>query len=416
MKKTIALLLAVVMIIGLCACGGGTTTESKAPESNAPESNAPETPDGGDEKKEITIGIVCIGDENDQGYTYNFMRGVDDVTESLAADGITVNWIPKYNVLENSGCEDACIELADEGCDIIITNSYGHEPFMLKVAGDYPEIHFIGATNLGSVFDDLDNTHNAFANIYEGRYACGVIAGMKLQELIDAGEITPEEAVIGYVGAFAYAEVVSGFTAFYLGARSVCPSVTMNVQYVSSWSNPTEEANAAQALIDLGAVVISQHSDNTTPATTAQQNGVFHCGYNNDMITVAPNSSLISCRIDWSVYFDYVIRSVLAGEEFSVDWTAGMPEGAVVVTALNENIAAEGSAAKLDEIVEGLHDGSINVFAGPWTGTGTAFGADAPDTMTVPEGEHFEESDVENGQTSAPYFYWIIDGITEINN
>ena len=409
MKRFSALLLALVMLLSLCACGGSKAPESTAPESSAPESTSPEA------TKELTVGIVCIGDENDQGYTYNFMRGVDAVTEKLAAEGITINWIPKYNIIENTGCEDACVELAEEGCQLIICNSYGHEPFMLKVAPEYPDVQFISCTNLNSKFDDLSNTHNAFANIYEGRYAAGVVAGMKIQELIDSGEITEDQAVIGYVGAYAYAEVISGFTAFYLGARSVCPSVTMMVQYVSSWSDPTAEANAAQALIDKGAVLISQHSDNTTPATTAQQNGVYHCGYNNDMISVAPDASLISCRIDWSVYFEYVIRAMLNGEEFDQDWTAGMPEGAVVVTDLNEAIAAPGTAEKLDEIKAGLADGSIHVFAGPWTGTGTAYGASEPDTKTVAEGEWFNESDVAGGQTSAPYFYWIIDGITELN-
>ncbi|MGI6028942.1 MAG: BMP family ABC transporter substrate-binding protein [Candidatus Heteroscillospira sp.] len=412
MKRTLALLLALVMLLGMTACGG----DEKAPESTAPESNAPESTAPEAETKDITVGIICIGDENDQGYTYNFMRGVEDVTEKLAGEGINVTWIPKYNILENSDVEDACIELAEEGCSIVICNSYGHEPFMLKVAPDYEDVQFISCTNLNSTFDDLENTHNAFANIYEGRYAAGVVAGMKLQELIDSGEITAEEAIIGYVGAYAYAEVISGFTAFYLGARSVCPSVTMKVQYVSSWSDPTAEANAAQALIDEGAVLISQHSDNTTPATTAQQNGVYHCGYNNDMISVAPDASLISCRIDWSVYFEYAIKAVVNGEEFDQDWTAGMPEGAVLLTELNETIAAPGTAEKLEAINAGLTDGSIHVFAGPWTGTGTAYGASAPDTKTVAEGEWFQESDVANGQTSAPYFYWLIDGITELNS
>ncbi|MGE4354632.1 MAG: BMP family ABC transporter substrate-binding protein [Oscillospiraceae bacterium] len=412
MKRTIAILLALMMVLGLSACGG-STTESAAPESAAPESTAPEST--APEAKDITVGIVCIGDENDQGYTYNFMRGVDDVTTKLAAEGINVTWIPKYNIGEDSGCEDACIELADEGCSIVICNSYGHEPFMLKVAPDYPEVQFIACTNLNSTFDDLDNTHNAFANIYEGRYLSGIVAGMKMQEMIDNGTITEDQAIIGYVGAYAYSEVVSGFTAFYLGARSVCPSATMKVQYVSSWSNPTAEANAAQALIDQGAVIISQHSDNTTPATTAQQNGVYSCGYNNDMISVAPDASLISCRIDWSIYFEYAIKAVVNGESFAQDWTAGMADGAVVLTDLNETIAAPGTAEKLAEVEAGLADGSIHVFAGPWTGTGTAYGASAPDTKTVPEGEYFKESDVADGQTSAPYFYWIIDGITELN-
>lgn len=396
MKKLFALILALAMIASLfVGCSVGSDVDTP--------------PEGG---KTLKVGMVCIGDENDQGYTYNFFRAKESVTEKMAAKGITIDWQIITNQLEDDGVTDACIELAEGGCEIVICNSYGHEPFMLKAAPDYPNVLFVGCTNLNSQFAGLDNCVNAFANIYEGRYVAGVAAGMKIKELIDNGTITVEEAKIGYVGAFPFAEVISGFTAFYLGARSVVPEVTMTVKYVSSWSEATAEGNAAQALCDEGCVLISQHSDNTTPATVAQQNGVFHVGYNNDMVGVAPDASLLSSRIDWSVYFEYIFTCVANGGAPSKDWTAGIAEGAVVLTDLNTAIAAEGTQAKMDEVIAGLADGSINVFAGPWTGTGTAYGADAPDTKTMAEGEFFKESDVAGGQTSAPYFYWIIDGIT----
>ena len=422
-KRLLALLLAGAMMLGLAACGSkdaggdaGSTPPSQSQDAGTP-ATTPATPDDNPapapEGKTVKVGLICIGDENDQGYTLNFIRGKEAVTEKLAAQGITVDWVVKYNINEDSSCEDANIDLAEEGCDLIINNSFGFEDYMLKVAPDYPEIEFVACTNLNSKFSDLENVHNAFANIYEGRYIAGVAGGLKLQEMIDNGEIKPEEAVIGYVGAYPYAEVISGFTAFYLGAKSVCPTVTMKVKYVNSWSNATEEANAATALCDEGAKLISQHSDNATPATAAQTAGAFHCGYNNDMTGIAPKASLLSCRIDWSVYFEYIIKAVANGETFDKDWTAGMGEGAVVVTPLNEAIAAPGTAEKLLEVEKGLADGTIHAFAGPWTGTGLAFGADAPDTKTVAEGEWFQESDVANGATSAPSFYWIIDGITE---
>ena len=194
-KKYLALLLSGALSLSLAACGGsGTPAESKAPaESAAAESAAAEG-------KTIKVGLICIGDENDQGYTYNFIRGKDAATEALAAEGINVDWVVKYNIGEDSSCEDANIELAEEGCELIINNSYGFEPYMLKVAPDYPEVEFISCTNQGSWNDGLENTHNAFANIYEGRYLAGVVAGMKMQEMIDNGDITPEQAVIGYVG------------------------------------------------------------------------------------------------------------------------------------------------------------------------------------------------------------------------
>ena len=402
MKKILALILALVMALSLVACGSKDNND---------------TPDDGKKTNTIKVGLICIGDENDQGYTYNFIRGKEAATEALAAKGINVEWVIKYNKGENDDCTNANIECAEEGCQLIINNSYGHEPFMLKVAGksEYKDIQFIGCTNCGSYGDNLENTHNAFANIYEGRYVAGVVAGMKLQEMIDNGDITAEQAVIGYVGAFSFAEVISGFTAYYLGAKSVCPSVTMKVQFVGSWSDATEEANAASALCDAGCVMISQHSDNTTPATMAQTKGAFHTGYNNDMTGIAPEASLISSRIDWSVYFEYVFDCLVNGETIAKDWTAGMKDGAVVVTELNEAIAAEGTAEKIAEVEAGLADGSIHVFQGPWKGEGTAYGADAPDTKEMPADDWFKESDIEGGQTSAPYFYWIIEGITSEN-
>ena len=413
-KRLLALLLSAAMIFALAACGGNETGGQASPSAKPSEDPAATAPAAGGEKT-IKVGLICIGDENDQGYTFNFIRGKEAATKALEAEGIKVDWVVKYNIGEDSTCEDANIELAEEGCELIINNSFGFEEYMLKVAPDYPEIEFIACTNLGSSFSDLPNVHNAFANIYEGRYLAGVVGGMKLQELIDAGKIKPEEALIGYVGAYPFAEVISGFTSFYLGAKSVCPTATMKVKYVNSWSNATEEANAASALCDEGAKLISQHSDNATPATAAQSKGAFHCGYNNDMTGVAPEASLISTRIDWSPYFQYAIKSVVNGETFDKDWTAGYGEGSVALTVLNEKIAAPGTADKLAEVEKGLADGSVHPFQGPWTGTGTAFGASGPDTKVMAEGEFYEESNVKGGGTSAPSFYWIIEGITAEN-
>ena len=409
-KRLLAMLLAGAMVFGLAACGGGNEpAETPAGETPAAETPAGETPAA--EGTTIKVGMVCIGDENDQGYTYNFMRGVEEATAQLAEQGITVEWTFKTNILEDSGCEDANIELADAGCQLIINNSYGFEPFMLKVAPDYPEIEFISCTNQASAVDELANTHNAFANIYEGRYLAGVAGGMKLQQMIDEGTITAEQAVIGYVGAFPFAEVVSGYTAFYLGAKSVCPSVTMKVKYVNSWSDAPQEAAAASALADEGCVLISQHSDNTTPATAAQDAGVFHCGYNNDMTGVAPEASIISCRVDWAPYFVYAISAVANGEEFAQDWTAGYADGSVKLTTLNEAIAAPGTAEALEAAEAELADG-LHVFAGPLSG----HPAQDPEgeVWSIGEGEYFAESDLsQEGGLSAPQFCYVIDGITE---
>ena len=415
MKKILALILALVMALSLVACGSKDDND---------------TPDDGKKTNTIKVGLICIGDENDQGYTYNFIRGKEAATEALAAKGINVEWVIKYNKGENDDCTNANIECAEEGCQLIINNSYGHEPFMLKVAGksEYKDIQFIGCTNCGSRSDSLENTHNAFANIYEGRYVAGVVAGMKLQEMIDNGDITAEQAVIGYVGAFSFAEVISGFTAYYLGAKSVCPSVTMKVQFVGSWSDATEEANAASALCDAGCVMISQHSDNTTPATMAQTKGAFHTGYNNDMTGVAPDASLIGTRIDWAPYFEYAIETVYNGGTIDQDWCKGIADGSVVMTTLNEKICAKGTAEKVAEVEKALKDGTLQVFdTSKFTvngetvttapidltfydySTGTPVAVYQGDTEEAITDGYFSESTLR----SAPYFSLRIDGITE---
>ena len=416
-KRILAMLLAGSMIFGLAACSGGGSTETTPAETGSAETTPAET----DGAKTVKVGLICIGDENDQGYTYNFIRGQEAATEALAEKGINVEWSVKWNIGEDSSCEEANIELAEEGCQLIINNSFGFEEYMLKVAPDYPDIQFIACTNLNSTFDDLDNTHNAFANIHEGRYLAGVVAGMKMQEMIDNGEITADQAVIGYVGAYSFAEVISGFTAYYLGAKSVCPSVTMKVNFVGSWSDATAEGNAAQALCDEGCIMISQHSDNTTPATAAQAAGAFHTGYNNDMISIAPEASLIGTRIDWSVYFEYAIEAVANGEEFDQDWCHGMDMGAVVMTPLNEEIAAAGTAEKLAEVEQQIHDGTLNVFD---TSTFTVDGAEMTTCMAIDtDGDFVADSEEavfdgafhESYFQSAPYFTAKIDGIEWVN-
>ena len=383
-----------------------------------------------DGNKTIKVGLVCIGDENDQGYTYNFVRATETAKEALAAEGIDVEWVIKYNLIEGDPVAVANEELVEDGCSLVFNNSYGQEPAMLRVARNYPDVQFVGLTNEGSWKDDLANTHNAFARIQEGRYVAGVVAGMKLQQMIDEGTITPEQAIIGYVGAYSFAEVVSGYTAYFLGARSVCPTVTMKVRFVGSWSDATLEANAAQSLIDENCVLISQHSDNTTPAPTAEKAGVFHTGYNADMIAAAPKASIISTRIDWTNYFVYAIKAVANGEEFAQDWSEGMAEGSIAMTTLNEDICAPGTKEAMDAVIAQISAGELEVFDtskftvnGETITTFTAIDMDGDFTPDVGEAVWdgaFHESylpgtEEHPGLMSAPYFNIAIDGITRLN-
>ncbi len=370
------------------------------------------------------VGFVVISDESDQGYTMNFLECMDNAVSRLADDGYNVEVVTKKGVREDDSARDANGELASDGCEIIFNNSYGFEPYMLSVASSYPDTLFVSITNCESQSDGMDNTYNAFAAIYEGRYVSGVAAGMKLNEMIEKGEIRKDEAVVGYVGTYSLGEVVSGMTAYYLGVRSVCPSSRMIVFFVDTWGDMTLEEAATDSLIDNGAVIISQHSDTITPALTAQKKGVYHTGYNTDMTGVAPLSSLISCRIDWTRYFYMFIRNYLDGVDNPSDWTGTMKEGDVVLTPLNESIAAEGTQEKIDETVEKIISGELQVFD---TSTFTVDGGELEHTYALDtDGDYvpdsgeavwdgvFHESYAE--YQSSPYFREKIDGITWLND
>ncbi|MBQ7643561.1 MAG: BMP family ABC transporter substrate-binding protein [Spirochaetales bacterium] len=398
-KLAVVLLVALIAMTAVFAAGG-----SEAPAATA--------------AKTTKIGFVVINDESDQGYTWNFTNGMNAAIEKLKAEGYNVELLTKKNTTESAICKDNNIELAEEGCEIIFNNSYGFEPYMLEAAKEYPNVKFVGMTNCAGQVDDNPNTFNAFAAIYEARYVAGIAAGMKLQQEIDEGKIKPEEAVMGYVGAFSFAEVISGMSGFYLGARSVCPSVTMKVYFVGTWGDATLEEAAANALIDEGCKLISQHSDTTSPALAAQKAGVYHVGYNTDMTKVAPNASLLSSRIDWSRYFYEFIKNHIDGKENPSDWTGTYAEGDVKVTDLNTAIAAPGTQEAMDKAIAAFHAGTLHVFdldtftINGQKGTNeTMYDGFAAVQGNATYDGYFHESELQ----SAPYFVGVIDGITWLN-
>lgn len=397
MKRFLAILLALVMVLSFAACSDAPADESQ---------NNANTETGKIAKEDLKIGFIHIGDPSDMGYTFNHDLGTQNMVEKLGLDS-SKQIINKYNIGEDETCATAIEELVAAGCNVIFATSFGHGDYMTEAAAKYPNIQFCHATGTQAAGSGLSNYHNYFTALYQPRYIAGVVAGLKLNEMIANGEITEDEAVIGYVAAFYFEEVISGFTAFYLGARSVCPSATMITLKANSWSDPTVEATLAQALIDKGAVIISRHSDNTTPATVAENAGLFHCGYNSDMIEAAPNASLISARADWSVYLTYAVECVMNGEQIVTDWCGGYDEAAVYTSPLNVDIAAEGTLDVVDKVSEKLANGDIKVFAGPWTG----FNVWTGEEYTCAEGEWVEES----VDRSAPYFGYLIEGITVLD-
>ena len=419
MKKLLALLLCLTLVFGLVACTTGTPSgdDADANDTAAPvtDDNDADTPDDGAEADPIKVGFIFLHDENST-YDLNFINGAKQACSEL---GLTEDqYILRVNVPEGQECYDAAAELVDEGCDIIFADSFGHEPFMLQAAQEFPEVQFCHSTGTRAHTDGVANYHNAFADIYQGRYLAGIAAGMKLNEMIEAGEFTAEEAKIGYVGAHTYAEVISGYTSFFLGARSVCPSVTMEVTFTSSWYNETAEKEGAMLLINNGCKLISQHADSMGAPTACEDAGVPNVSYNGSTIDACPNTFIISSRIDWTPYYKLAIEAVMNGEEIPVDWCGGIEEGSVVLTEVNEQAAAAGTAEAIEEAKAKLVAGELHVFdTSTFTVDGetlTSYMADVdtddaytPDTEVISDG-YFHESEYR----SAPYFDLRIDGIT----
>ncbi len=350
---------------------------------------------------QIKVGLILLHDEN-IGYDEIHLNGFMEMVKAL---GLTEEqYSIKYNVPETEVCYDKAIELVDEGCDIIFADSFGHESYLLQAAAEHPEVQFCHATGYQAKGSGLTNMHNYFTAIYEARYVSGVVAGLKLNEMIEQGKITAEQAVMGYVGAYPYAEVISGYTAFYLGARSVCPSVTMKVTYTNSWADMALEKEAADALIAQGCVMISQHADTTGAPTACQAAGVPCVGYNVSMISVAPDSALTSAAVVWGPYYTYAVKCLIDGEEIATDWCKGYVDGAVEIKELNEKVVAAGTEETVNAVIEKLKNGELHVFD---TSTFTVDGKVLEDETYVWDG-YYHESEL----ASAPSFTYIVDGIT----
>ena len=364
---------------------------------------------------QIKVGYIFVGDEN-EGYTAAHYDGAKAMMEALGLTDDQV--IVKWTIPETEACYDAAVDLAEAGCDIIFANSFGHEAYMMQVAAEYPDVQFCHATGFQAASSGLSNMHNYFDSIYEARYVGGVVAGMKLNEMIANGEITEDNCTIGYIGAYPYAEIISGFTSFFLGARSMCPSATMVVKYTNSWASFDLEKEAADALINTqNCVLISQHADTTGAPTACEENGVPIVGYNISMIATAPTTALTSASNNWGSYYTYAVNCVIKGEEIVTDWCQGFSEGAVCITELNEAACAEGTAEKVAEVEAAIKDGSLHVFD---TATFTVGGEKLEDLIAnnpdyakyadyVSDG-YFHESEL----ASAPAFDLIVDGVTAI--
>ena len=423
MKKIIALLLALVMVFALVACASKTetatttepTTEASTEAAAPATEEAEEAPAEAAAPADFKVGFIMLHDENST-YDLNFINGAKEAAEALG-----VEYVIKTNVPEGQECYNTAAELADDGCNIIFADSFGHEDYMIQAAKEFLEVEFCHSTGTKAHTEGLANYHNAFASIYEGRYLAGVVAGMKLNEMIENGEFTAEEAKIGYVGAFTYAEVISGYTSFFLGARSICPTATMEVTFTGSWYDETAEKEGAQKLINNNCKLISQHADSMGAPTACETAGVPNVSYNGSTQAAAPNTYLISSRIDWAPYYKYAISACMNGEAIDADWTGTLATGSVVLTELNENVVAAGTAEMLETVKAELEDGTRHVFdTAAFTVEGAQLTSSMADVDTDPDYTPDTEAIVdgyfaESLYRSAPYFQLNIDGITMLD-
>lgn len=417
MKKLLALALALVLALSLAACGGKTDVVEEATDAES----AAFVIDG-----DFKVGVILIGDEN-EGYTYAHIAGIQTAAQELGLTADQISW--KYSIHEDESCYDAAYDLIEEGCDVIFSNSYGHQTYMELVASENPKLQIVSMTGDTAAASGLANFSNAFTSVYESRYVSGVVAGMKIKELVDSGALSDKNydengnVKVGYVGAYPYAEVVSGYTAFYLGVKSVVENVAMSVQYTNSWFDLVAEGEAANALVASGCVIIGQHADSTgAPSAVEKALGegtvCYSVGYNIDMLSVAPNAALTSATNNWAAYYTGAIASAMKGEKIA-EWSEGYATGAVGITNLGP-ACAEGTAEVVAEVEQALTNGELHVFdTATFTVGGeektsyaiTDFATGAVVFEEVISDGYFHESEYR----SAPYFDLRIDGITELN-
>ncbi len=417
MKKLLALLLSLAMVLSLAACGSAdnkTTTAAPAASTTA----APaETTKAGTDYSKIKIGFIFLHDPASSTYDNNFYQAALNVQKEL---GLTNDqMIFKWNIEEGPACQDTAEEMAEAGCTIVIADSFGHESYMIEAAKNFPNVQFCHATGTQALQVKLDNYHNAFASIYEGRFLAGVAAGMKLNQMIADGKITADQAKIGYVGAWPYAEVYSGFTSFFLGARYICPSATMEVTFTNSWFDIAKEKEGALALINDNCVLISQHADSEGAPKACEEKGVPNVAYNVSTINLGPTTALISSKINWEPYYKLVIDAVVKGEKFATDWCGTIATGSVQLTELNTAAAAPGTQEKINEVMNLITSGKLQVFdTSTWTVGGktlTEYLADVDGDFTGETNVILNGAFIESGEQfrSAPYFDILIDGITK---
>lgn len=373
----------------------------------------------GNSAKDLKVGLILLHPAASSTYDKNFREAFEAAQKKLGFQAVI-----KENIEEGDPCQVAAEEMAEQGCDIVFADSFGHEDYMIEAAKNYPNTMFCHATGVRAATAGVANFYNAFASIYEGRFLAGVVAGLKLQELYGEGEnkaVSDENAKVGYVGAYPYAEVVSGYTSWFLGVRSVVENATMEVAYTNEWYHESKERTAAELLLGRGAKLLSQHADSYGAPNACEAANVPNVSYNGSTLEQCPKTFLVSSKINWQPYYEHVIDCRLKNKQLEKDYVGTFATGSVQLTDFSKN-CAQGTAEKVNAIKAELEAGTRHVFdTSKFTVGGKAPTEEncAPNsefTWDVPEGIKLIEDGYyhESVYRSAPSFDVRIDGITEL--
>jgi len=380
MKSLRLLTLAALGLVSLAACGGGNPSSqapasSAAPQSSAQPSSAAPQSSTAPAGTPVKVGLICLHDENST-YDANFINALAEAVENLGDKVVFESNCLLTGIDENEECYEAARDLVEKGCNVIFADSFGHDAYMLQAAKEFPNVQFCHATGTKTtVNSEVKNFHNAFASIYEGRFMAGYAAGLKLANQHFNDKNDPVK--VGYVGAYPYAEVKSGYTSWFLGVRQALEDldkdsskVTMSVKFTNDWYAPVPEANAAEALINEGCVLISQHADSMGAPGTCEANGIPNITYNIETKDECPETYLGYSRINWAPYYEAVVNAVYNGTaiegEVNQNWTGTIATGSVEFNVNYENLA-EGATLEtyktmLNTMLTKITEGNYQIF------------------------------------------------------
>lgn len=380
-KKIVALVMALVLVFALAACGGNTDTTPSGDGTSTGEKQ----PMPAIAKDDIKVGVLHIGDPADgAGYSYAHDSGIVEMQKNLGLRDDQI--IRKNNVADDNdtAIETALNELIEAGCNIIFATSWGYMEKVSEAATAHPEIIF---SHCSGYMSNDTNFNNYFGQIYQARYLAGIVAGLKTKS-----------NKIGYVAAQDNnnPEVTGGIDAFALGVKSVNPDAKVYVKVTNTWFDLQKEKAAAVALLDEGCDVITQHQDTTQPMVAAQERGAYGIGYNSDMAKQVPDAVLTSVVWHWGVYYTAAVQAAIDGTWTADNYFKGMNEKLLGLTELT-SLCAEGTQEKVDEATQKILSGELKVFAGEIK--------DNKGTVRVKAGESLDDAYI------AGQINWYVDNV-----